>query len=185
MMRQITGYGEGNGPFISIHDGFDGVGQWANFLPGSDRIALDTHPYFAFDGSAATAPIDTGTGDGAGGTWPAEACRRWAPAQNQRYAPDYAITCLNLIYHLSSRVAFGVTVAGEFSNGINDCGLFLRGIPSRTSYGGNCADWEDSSNWSEGTKAGLLKFALANMDTFGDYFFWTWKVCLSLTIKVL
>ncbi|QRW04085.1 Cellulase (glycosyl hydrolase family 5 protein) [Ceratobasidium sp. AG-Ba] len=45
MMRNITGYGKG--PFISIHDGFQPLEQWVNFLPGSDRIALDSHPYFA------------------------------------------------------------------------------------------------------------------------------------------
>ncbi len=48
MMRGITGLGAGNGPFISIHDGFAGAANWADFLPGSDRIALDIHPYLAF-----------------------------------------------------------------------------------------------------------------------------------------
>lgn len=43
MIRGITGIGEGHGPFISIHDGFVGVDSWADFLPGSDRIMLDTH----------------------------------------------------------------------------------------------------------------------------------------------
>ncbi|KAG6877570.1 hypothetical protein C0993_005984 [Termitomyces sp. T159_Od127] len=120
---------------------------------------LDTHPYFAFDGSSATSPIDTGTGDMAGGTWPTDACNRWATGLN------------------NSRSNFGVTIAGEFSNGINDCGLFLRGTAGvGITYGGNCADWQDSSNWSDGTKAGLLKFAMASMDAFGDWFFWTWKV---------
>ncbi|KAJ7834878.1 hypothetical protein B0H14DRAFT_3461729 [Mycena olivaceomarginata] len=35
----------GSGPFISIHDGFQAPASWAGFLPGSDRIILDTHPY--------------------------------------------------------------------------------------------------------------------------------------------
>ena len=35
MIRGITGYGAGNGPFISIHDGFEGTASWAGFLPGS------------------------------------------------------------------------------------------------------------------------------------------------------
>ncbi len=42
MIRGIGGVGEGNGPFISIHDGFQGLPDWAGFLSGSDRIALDT-----------------------------------------------------------------------------------------------------------------------------------------------
>ncbi|KAJ7449696.1 hypothetical protein B0H11DRAFT_2289446 [Mycena galericulata] len=43
----ITGYGAVNGSFISIHEGFDGVA--VVFLPGSDRIVLAPHKYFAFD----------------------------------------------------------------------------------------------------------------------------------------
>jgi len=84
MIRGITGVGQGKGPFISIHDTFLGLTTWANFLPGSDRIALDSHPYFAFDTVPATSPIDTGTGINAGGTWPANACDRWASIFNTR-----------------------------------------------------------------------------------------------------
>lgn len=60
MMRDITGYGTGNGPFIGFHDAFptqDGIadadfdvaaGGWLDFAPGMDRVALDTHPYLCF-----------------------------------------------------------------------------------------------------------------------------------------
>ena len=75
-----------------------------------------------------------------------------------------------------SRTAFGITIAGEWSNGFNDCGLFLTGVNGQPSYGGSCAEWEDSSNWTPGTKAGLMRFASASMDSLGDWFFWTWKV---------
>jgi hypothetical protein len=34
-----------------------------------------------------------------------------------------------------SRSAFGVTVAGEFSNGYNDCGLYLTGVNGMQHYG--------------------------------------------------
>lgn len=40
MVREITGTGEGNGPMISFHDGFDALKNWANFLPGADRIII-------------------------------------------------------------------------------------------------------------------------------------------------
>lgn len=85
MIRGITGIGEGNGPYISIHDGFQGLQDWAGFLTGADRIMLDTHPYFAFDGQSNLAPIDTGTGPGAGGTWPQLACNAWASSMNTRF----------------------------------------------------------------------------------------------------
>lgn len=85
MIRDITGLGEGNGPYIAIHDGFIGLPQWANFLPGSDRIALDTHPYFAFDGEPNTAPLIGNDGLGEqGGVWPLQACNTFGPGINTR-----------------------------------------------------------------------------------------------------
>ena len=84
MIRSITGRGAGNGPYIGIHDGFLGLQTWAGFLPGSDRILIDTHPYFAFGGGANTAPVATGTGINAGGIWPSQACSTWASGINQR-----------------------------------------------------------------------------------------------------
>ncbi|KAJ7235008.1 glycoside hydrolase superfamily [Mycena haematopus] len=161
VIRNITGLGEGNGPFISIHDGFAGLPTWAGFLAGSDRIMLDTHPYFAFDGQPNLAPIATGTGVdgvGAGGIWPAQACNAWGPSIN------------------ASRAAFGVTVAGEFSTGYNDCGLFLTGVNNTHVYGGDCTLWEDASTWNETVVAGVREYALASMDATRDWFFWTWKI---------
>lgn len=157
MIRNITGYGEGNGPYISIHDGFTSLADWVDILPGADRIILDTHPYFAFGGSVDTSPIVTGTGSGAGGKWPGQACQSWGPKMN------------------TSLAAFGVTIAGEFSNGFNDCGLFVRGVNTAASYP-DCTTWTNATNWDAPTKAGLQAFAEASMDALQDWWFWTWKV---------
>ena len=92
MIRGVTGLGEGNGPYIAIHDGFQPLGTWSDFLQGSDRIAIDTHPYFAFDGAPNNAPIDqplqgsTAAGQ-FGGAWPAQACNAWGANMNLRCAP--------------------------------------------------------------------------------------------------
>ncbi|KAJ6558743.1 glycoside hydrolase family 5 protein [Mycena vulgaris] len=159
MIRGITGYGAGNGPFISIHDGFDPVITWAGFLPGSDRVILDTHPYFAFDQQPNDAPIATGMDSAlAGGVWPRQACDAWGPSFN------------------TSLSAFGVTVAGEFSVGFNDCGLFLTGVNVSTYFVRDCTLWEDSRAWNDTVRAGLRELALAQMDAMRDWFFWTWKV---------
>ena len=40
MIRNITGVGEGKGPMIVYHDGFDTLERWAGFLTGADRIAI-------------------------------------------------------------------------------------------------------------------------------------------------
>lgn len=42
MVREITGTGEGNGPVLSLHDGFVGSGPWAGLFPGSDRYVQIT-----------------------------------------------------------------------------------------------------------------------------------------------
>lgn len=51
MMREITGMGNGVGPYMMLHSGFvgNGVDAWANYLRGSDRVAYDFHPYLAFN----------------------------------------------------------------------------------------------------------------------------------------
>lgn len=167
MIRNITGYGEGNGPYISIHDGFLGLEAWAGFLQGSDRVMIDTHPYFAFDGEPNDAPIATGTGLQAGGTWPQLACNTFGPPINQ------------------SQVAFGVTIAGEFSVGYNDCGLYLTGVGNTDSYGQSCALFLDASQWNDTMKAGLQEFALASMDALQNWFFWTWKIGNSSTTNTV
>ncbi len=46
-IRNVTGYGAGNGPIISLHEGFIGYSKWDKFLQGSgtgpDRLMLDIH----------------------------------------------------------------------------------------------------------------------------------------------
>ena len=48
----------------------------------------------------------------------------------------------------------------------------------KPNYGPDCGYWQDAAGWSDATKQGLLNYALASMDALGDFFFWTWKVCL-------
>lgn len=77
---------------------------------------------------------------------------------------------------MSSSTAFGVTIAGEFSAGYNDCGLFLKGVNGTTTYGGDCSFWQDSSQWNSTIKEGVMNFATASMDALQNWFFWTWKI---------
>lgn len=79
MIRNITGVGEGKGPYIALQS-FTA----SPYLTGADRIVVDSHPYFAFDGTTTTDPIDSGTGASAGATWPAKACDRWASQFDSR-----------------------------------------------------------------------------------------------------
>jgi len=152
MIRSITGIGEGKGPYISIHDHFFVVSTWAGFFSGADRLMLDTHPYFAFSGTS-----------------------------NPNIAPFVPLPCNTWGQGINiSQTAFGVTVAGEWSLGFNDCGLFLQGLTS-VPLTTNCDFWEDYANYDDGTKQSLYQFALTSMDALQHWFFWTWKIQPSLT----
>ena len=90
MIREITGFGEGKGPYIAISDGlgrFTGITAWAGLFPNADRLAIDTHPYFAFSDTANPDPINVPAPDGKmGGTWPGLACTSWKSLMNDMYA---------------------------------------------------------------------------------------------------
>ncbi|KAF9645167.1 glycoside hydrolase family 5 protein [Thelephora ganbajun] len=167
IMREITGIGEGKGPYVAISDGTSGPSDWVGLLPNADRLALDTHLYFAFDGQPNTDPINVPAQDGQmGGVWPGRVCAAWKGLMN------------------TVQTDFGVTLAGEYSNGYNDCGFYLRSVEPYTPSNPNCAFWNDWQNWDQATKDGLLSSALASMDALETPFFWTWKIGNTLNGKV-
>ena len=87
IIRSITGVGEGKGAFIILSDGIGGLSQWAGLLPNADRVAIDSHPYFAFSGEPNTEPINVAAPDGQmGGIWPGRACSSWKSDMTTRYA---------------------------------------------------------------------------------------------------
>ncbi|KZV79697.1 glycoside hydrolase [Exidia glandulosa HHB12029] len=151
MIREITGVGEGNGPYIAIHDHFEPISNWQNFLTGADRLVLDTHPYFTFGGQD-NPSIDS---------FPPKPCSTWGTQIN------------------ASMNTFGMTIAGEWSLGFNDCGQYIWGLrdaPHTT----NCdAEWNDYTKWTPDTKDKFLSLAKSHMDALGNFFFWTWKVGVS------
>ena len=86
MIREITGFGEGRGPFIAISDGLGGFADimtWVGLLPNADRVAIDTHAYFAFGNSPNSDPLNVTANDGKmGGIWPGKACKSWKEGMN-------------------------------------------------------------------------------------------------------
>ncbi|KAG1858453.1 glycoside hydrolase family 5 protein [Suillus subalutaceus] len=167
-VREASGIGEGNGPFISYHDGFLGLPQWAGFLPNADRIALDDHPYLCFDAQS-SAPMSS---------YAQTPCTAWGGMMN------------------TSMSAFGFTTAGEFSNAVTDCGLYVNGVGVGTRYEGtytpgtwpvvgNCTTWTDWQSWNSTMISSIEQFALASMDALQNWFFWTWKIGNSSTSGVV
>ncbi|TRM62675.1 glycoside hydrolase family 5 protein [Schizophyllum amplum] len=159
IVREASGTGEGKGPFINFHDGFAGIAQWEGFLTGADRITLDYHPYIAFSGQS-SATMDS---------YANTPCDAWGAAMNK------------------SMTAFGFTAAGEFSNAVTDCGLWLNGVEDGVRYEGtykdpgfervgSCDEWTDWENYSDDMKAAMKQFAVASMDALQNWFFWTWKI---------
>ncbi|GAA95845.1 glycoside hydrolase family 5 protein [Mixia osmundae IAM 14324] len=169
--RAITGTGAGNGPLLVLHDGFIGEPAWVGFLAGADRLGLDFHGYFAF-----------GTQNNDGVAYQAtKPCTFWGA--------NMATSSQN----------FGLTMGGEYSLAINDCGLFVNNVgygsrydgtypnatsPTTTAVG-DCDTWNDWTTWSDATKAGLMDMALASMSALGNSFFWTWKIGPSTQSSVL
>jgi glucan 1,3-beta-glucosidase len=162
---------------ISFHDGFLGANNWAGFLPGADRVALDLHNYLCFT-TQSSSPMSARV---------TEPCSDWGSLMN------------------TSMTAFGVTSAGEFSCAINDCGFYVNGVglgtryegtyPGYTTAVGNCSSSDEWENWDDALKNSTKQFAMASMDSFGvssfsltrnkkkhvanpsqHWFFWSWKI---------
>ncbi|KAL0947441.1 hypothetical protein HGRIS_013549 [Hohenbuehelia grisea] len=163
IVRTASGVGEGKGPIISFHDGFSPRGDWAGFIPNADRIALDSHPYIAFNGQS----------DSPMSSYANVPCRNWGASFN------------------ASMGEFGLTTAGEWSNAVTDCGLFLNGVGDGVRYEGthsasgsprvgSCERWTDWAKYSTSMKRDIMQFTMASMDAFQNYFFWTWKIGPSL-----
>lgn len=71
--------------------------------------------------------------------------------------------------------AFGLTTAGEWSNAVTDCGLYLNNVGAGTRYEGtyidksfsrigSCTPWIDYQNWDDTLKSNIRLFALSTMD---------------------
>ncbi|KAI0687137.1 glycoside hydrolase family 5 protein [Cytidiella melzeri] len=159
-VRTASGVGENKGPFISFHEGFAGLSGWNGYFTNSDRVSYDIHPYVCF-GAQSTDGYDTRA---------TEPCTSWGANQNK------------------SMTANGLTTAGEFSNAINDCGLYVNGVNLGTRFDGtyklggpwpkqgDCDSWTDYQSWTPAMKQDIQNFALASMDALQNWFFWTWKI---------
>ncbi|WRT68809.1 uncharacterized protein IL334_005789 [Kwoniella shivajii] len=149
-VRGITGYGSGNGPTLLMHEAFLGIKDWEGFLNGADRIGLDQHPYLAFS-----------TVNNASHADQAKSPCNWGGGTND------------------SMTNYGITIGGEWSNAINDCGLWLNGVGSTPNFqtaGNNCDLYDEWQSWSTDFKAGVMSYTMANMDALQNWFFWTWKI---------
>ncbi|KAL8292058.1 hypothetical protein RQP46_001524 [Phenoliferia psychrophenolica] len=151
MMRDISGIGEGKGPWIGFHDAF------------ADKLPQDTHPYLIF-----TTPNNDTLSYQA-----SKPCSWWSEAMN------------------ASTLGFGLTIAGEWSVAINDCGKWINNVGNGQRYDGtyitpgettvaydavgSCDSWDAWWDYTPAIKAGLKNVAEAHMDSLRHWFFWTWK----------
>lgn len=130
-----------------MHNGFFDLSKWSDFLVNSDRITIDSHPYLCFGGQS-SAPMST---------YANTPCSTWGASFN------------------NSMQNFGLTNAGEFSNAVTDCGLYLNGVNQGTRYEGDyfsgtwprigsCDQWTEWQNYSDATKQDIKTFAMASMD---------------------
>jgi aryl-phospho-beta-D-glucosidase BglC (GH1 family) len=151
MIREITGIGSVNGPIIAIHEGFLGIAAWDSFLSGADRLALDQHPYQAFPTVQNNYGWEWQIANGCG----------WGGGTND------------------TQSGYGIVVGGEWSLAINDCGLWVNGVGTTPNYAtayGSCADFDQWMNYNDTMKQGLYNYAVGQMDSLQNWFFWTWKI---------
>lgn len=216
MIREITGNGEGNGPFISFHDAFApqndvpdtdftvARGGWNGWMPGSDRVSLDTHPYMCF-----SEPNDDPLSFQASkvSSRPSEATKVDADLALQQPC-SYWGAKMNI-----TSATVGLSIAGEWSLAsesllfvsaemrslissprfpVNDCGKWLNSVGNGQRYDGtyyypgtttrpfeavgSCDEWNNYDTWTDETKQGLMYVAMAQMDSFRSWFYWTWKI---------
>ena len=86
VIRGITGVGAGKGPLIAFSDRQGGA-EWAGFLKGADRIAMDAHPYIIFQDPQANSHASSAS----------QACAN------------------NAVTFNSTKTNFGIYIAGEWS----------------------------------------------------------------------
>lgn len=69
---------------------------------------------------------------------------------------------------------FGLVTAGEFSNAVMDCGLYVNGVNVGSRYDGtmggsskvgSCDPWLNWAKWDDATKQNYMKLAKASMDS--------------------
>ncbi|KAI0639516.1 glycoside hydrolase [Trametes polyzona] len=161
IVRNASGTGEGNGPWVVFHDAFLGLDNWSDFLRNADRTQLDIHQYLCFNGQSADGYAER--------VKASQPCDAWAAGQNR------------------SMNNFGMTHVGEWSLGINDCGLYLNGVnlgarydgtfkSGNFPYVGDCTEYTDYTKYDDKWKQNMKKFALQSMSALQNWFFWTWKI---------
>lgn len=126
--------------------------NWAGYFPNADRTSLDIHTYMCFTEQSA---------DGYDVRANAP-CTAWAANQN------------------SSMSDFGLTMGGEWSLALNDCGLYVNGVGLGTRFEGtypggyakvgDCEEWTDYTQWSTTWKKQMQTFALSTMDALQVHF---------------
>jgi len=128
-------------------------------MRGADRITLDSHPYRAFGTPRRESMAEQTRAP----------CLEWARGVNE------------------STNTFGFSNAGEFSNAVTDCTLFLNGVGEGIRYEGthsttdpstrvgSCEPWRNYRNWDAAMKQSVMDYALASMDALqvSLFAFWT------------
>ena len=76
-----------------------------------------------------------------------------------------------------SQSTFGITLSGEWSGAINNCGKWIVGVGQESTFA-ECPTWDDWQNWTPDMKNAIKAFIMSQMDSMKlpGYFYWTWKI---------
>jgi hypothetical protein len=103
------------------------------------------------------------------------------PIRGKRHVA-YLLLSFHSALPFPSRRNFGVTIAGEFAGSPNDCGLYVRGV-GENATSPQCPEYDPWESYNSTMKAGVQNFIMSQFDALGDWFFWTWKVCLTIYLS--
>lgn len=89
--------------------------------------------------------------------WPSVGCQAYSNNQSQR--------------------DFGITITGEWSAAINNCGKWVVGVGPGSTFA-ECPQWDDWPNWTQDMKTAIKNFVMSQMDSMAlpGWFLWTWKI---------
>jgi len=111
--------------------------------------------------------------------------------QTNDWAQNIPRPCNSFANDIDKALTFnGMAMAGEFSVAVNDCSLYLNNVGQGSRFDGSyiypngtggdvygdCDPWNDWENYNKTTKDNLKDFALVQMDSLRNFFFWNWKI---------
>lgn len=187
--RNLTGVGEGNGPILSVFEGFEGADKWYGFAQGGDgtgpdRMMLDVHQYTIFQMPQDTSPVMEIANKGC--EWWYDSTRNTTNRFGLYNTGEWSLAWNECVDPLSSSVCAWDFRANLMT--LDSCGQWVNEVDGGTRWEGthkdnpdgivygSCEEWMRPEQWNSTIIAALKNTYLAGVDALQSNFFWTWNI---------